>query len=98
MKKRWLAAMLCMMLCFSGCGAELSEEAAALQGKWAYIHDEETAILTLKNSGKALYHDEEYERYDCDGEFLTLTAADGETLRLRYDVDGEDIYLYEPTV
>lgn len=98
MKKTWLAALLCMMICLSGCGSELSEEAAALQGKWAYIHDETTVILALKNSGKALYHDEEYVRYDCDGEWISLTAADGEEIKLRYFADGEDIYLYEPAV
>ena len=97
MKKFLLGIMAVAVLLFAGCGAqaELSSQAQELCGKWAYIHDEATTVLELKNNGKAEFHEEKYS-WNCDDTFLSLTSG-GETLHLRYAWDGEDIYLYEQT-
>lgn len=97
--KRFLGVILAgMILLLAGCGgsAALSPQAQALQGKWAYIHDEKTPILWLKGSGTAVLHDKKYT-YNCDDEFITLTSG-GETTALRYQWAGDDFYLYEQTV
>lgn len=81
----------------AGCAsAELSPQAKEIKGKWAYIHDEETVILRLKSDGTAQYHGKDYT-YDCDDEFIKLTADD-ETLSLRYYKDGDKLYIYEQTI
>lgn len=96
--KRFIAIFLiAALMLLAGCAsAELSEQAGQIKGKWAYIHDEETTILRLKSDGTATFHDKDYT-YDCDDEYIMLTA-DGETLNLRYIVDGDNLYIYEQTV
>ena len=97
MKKSLLAVLVGMMLLLAGCGSNgtLSPQAQALQGKWAYIHDDRTPILWLKENGTAVFHEKKYT-YGCDDETIALTAG-GKTMTLRYQWDGDDIYLYEQT-
>lgn len=96
--KRFISVLLiAVLVILAGCASEeLSPQTKEIKGKWAYIHDEETVILNLKADGTAKFHDKDYT-YDCDEQFIKLTA-DGETLNLRYYVDGDDIYIYEQTV
>ena len=98
MKRFLLAVLAGMLLLLAGCGgnAALSPQAQALSGKWAYIHDEETPILWLKDDGTAVFHEKKYT-YDCTDTEIVLTVGDKENA-LRYVRDGEDIYLYEKTV
>lgn len=96
MKRFLLIVLAGVILLLAGCGGTtLSPQAQALQGKWAYIHDDQTAILWLKEDGTAVFHDKKYS-YDCDDAFITLTSG-GKTTALRYQWDGEDIYLFEQT-
>ena len=95
--KRFISVLLiAVFLLLAGCAsADLSPQAQAIMGKWAYIHDEETVILKLRTDGTATFHDKDYS-YDCDDEFINL-SADGEELNLRYKVDGDNLYIYEQT-
>ncbi len=98
MKRFLLAVLTGMMLLLAGCGgtAALSPQAQALQGKWAYIHDDQTTVLWLKENGTAVFHDKKYT-YDCTDTTIVLTDGGKETA-LRYQWDGDDIYLYEQTI
>ena len=97
MKRILLAVLAGIFLLLAGCGAgtALSPQAQALSGKWAYIHDDQTTVLWLKDDGTAVFHDKKYH-YDCDDAYITLTGG-GETAALRYQWDGDDIYLFEQT-
>ena len=85
-----------IFLCACGTDAELTDEAKAICGSWAYIHDDATSVLQLKANGKAVFHDKNYT-YNCDGGYIELLSSDGTQLRLRYVLDGEKLYLYEQT-
>lgn len=99
MKKFLLGITAAAILLLAGCGpkADLSAPAQTLCGKWAYIHDETTTVLQLKDDGKAVFHEEKYT-WDCDGEFISLTDNKGTATALRYAWDDQDIYLYEQTI
>ena len=96
--KRIIALIIAsFLLILTGCGAELSPEARELRGRWAYNHDEETPILTLRGNGKAVYHGKNYT-YTCDAEYIRLTSGDGEETSLRYYTDNGELFLYEHSV
>lgn len=96
MKRLVAIFLIAVLMLLAGCGAaSVSEQAQAITGKWAYIHDEETVILRLKSDGVASFHDKDYT-YDCDDEYIYLKAEDDE-LALRYKVDGDKLYIYEQT-
>lgn len=96
--KRYISVLLiAVFLLLAGCAAaDLSPQAQTIQGKWAYIHDEETVILKLKADGTAVFHDKDYT-YDCDGEYILLKSSDGEELNLRYKLDDDNLYVFEQT-
>ena len=89
--KRLIALALMMVMCFSmiGCG-----EKDAFFGKWAYNHDTATEIIQFKADGKLTYKGTNYFYTDNNGVF-ELTSSSG-NLNLRYVLDGETLYLYEP--
>lgn len=89
-------ALTLLLLCACGTNATLTDEAKALCGSWAYIHDDETAVLVLKANGNAVFHGAKYT-YNCDKAHVTLTASDGTQLAMRYSLDGDKLYLYEHT-
>lgn len=91
-----IAAILMLLMTACAANAPLSQQAQALLGKWGYIHDDQTAVLTLKDSGKAVFHEKEYT-FDCDDTFITLTNAQGEEWQLRYLKNDESFYIYEQT-
>ena len=82
--------MLIALLSLAGCG----QYKGRLSGKWAYIHEPEKVIITLKDNGKAVYKGEKYT-YTYDDNFITLKSAD-EEIKLRYTKDDKEFYLYEP--
>lgn len=97
MKRFVTVILIAALVLLAGCGAgSVSEQAKAITGKWAYIHDEETTILSLKSDGTASFHDKDYT-YDCDEQFIKL-SSDNDTLDLRYKVDGDNLYIFEQTV
>lgn len=97
MKRFITIFLIAVLILLAGCAAaDLSPQAQAIQGKWAYIHDEETVILKLKSDGSAVFHDKDYT-YDCDDEYIMLKSEDGEELNLRYLLDGDDFYIFEQT-
>ena len=95
MRKNFGIAAMALLILGAGLLAGCGEQKGELSGKWGYIHDPETVILSVKDNGKAVYKGEKYDA-QMDGTFLTLTDADGETLRLRYTKDEKEFYLYEP--
>ncbi len=74
----------------------LSEEAETICGSWAYIHDKETAIAVFEKDGTAKYEGKKYS-FDCDSRYIWLKDAEDNTLRLRYIMDDEGMYLYQNT-
>lgn len=95
MKKRitLVCVLLLVLVTLAACGDDNNK----LNGKWAYVHDTETAILVLKSNGTAIYNNDKYS-YTYDDSFITLKASDGKDLKLRYEFDGADMFLYQPTV
>lgn len=100
MKETKPVAIICVLLLIFvwliGCSAPVDEAAEELKGSWAYNHDPDTTILSLKSRGKATFHDVNY-KYHTDGSFIILSSKD-EEIKLRYKVDGEGILIYETTV
>lgn len=93
--KRFISLLLIVLFVFmTACGAQSG--VATPKGKWAYIHDEETPILVLKSGGKAVYHGDNYI-YTLNDGYMELLADNTDVLKLRYTMDGEDMYLYEHT-
>ena len=78
--------ILCVFALLTGCGAKTE--------KWAYIHEPMEAVITLKSNGKATYQGNEYT-YTKDDTYITLKAGDGEQKKLRYELDGDKMTLYE---
>ena len=97
MKK--LFCLLLALLLLAGCAktAELSPEARAIVGKWAYNHDPATAVLTLKDDGGAKYDGKSYKRFTYDGTFLELSSGDGPVWQIRCLTDEEGMLLYRRT-
>lgn len=73
-----------------GCGSREAQ-------KWAYSHEPEVDVFVLYDNGKAVYKDTEYT-YSSDDTFYTLTDKQGNTLKLRYVLDGDGMLLYETSV
>ncbi len=73
--------------------AQLSPQDAELVGRWAYEHDPETEAIRFQKNGKARYEGKQY-RFQCDGEYIILSAADGSLLKLRYQMDEKGMLLY----
>ncbi len=88
-----IGAILMMGTLLVGCGSQKVE--SPVVGKWAYIHDETTEILNVSANGTAVYKGDKYKVADENG-FLILSGTGKDKLKLRYEISGEDLYLYEP--
>ena len=77
---------------FTGCSGDKNP----LVGEWAYLHDKETTAFTVTSKGKANLDGVEY---DCtyDDSFITLSASDSKTQKLRYILTDEGLVLYKST-
>ena len=77
---------------FTGC----SDKNNPLTGEWAYLHDKEKAAFTVTSNGKATL---DGVTYDCkyDDSFITLSASDSNTKKLRYVLTDEGLVLYKST-
>ena len=91
-----LLAFLAVLL-LTSCGhRSLNPDEEVLCGRWAYDHDPENAVLTLKKDGRAVYEGTKYE-FSSDGQYIRLDAGKGEEpILLRYVLDGETMILYQP--
>lgn len=74
-------------------GVEISDEAKAVCGNWAYIHDKETCVLSLSENGIARYNNVNYI-FNSDGEFITLTDDEGVAETFRYQMNGDQMLFY----
>ena len=97
MKSCRLTALISILLIaasvlLSGCGAQNNDP---LCGAWAYNHAPETPVLTIENNGSAVF-DGKSCACRSDDSFLYLTA-DGATTAMRYELNDDGMYLYEPT-
>ena len=70
----------------SGCGSH--------NEKWAYSHDPQEPVISLSDSGSATYKGNRYT-YEKDDSFITLKDDKGSIIRLRYQMDGDQMTLYE---
>ena len=91
-------AIVLILLSMTACGKNendiaISNEALAICGSWAYIHDKETAIAVFHEDGTAQYEGKDYS-FECNSQFIQLKNSDGETTQLRYSLDDEGMYLY----
>ncbi len=101
-RKNMLIPLICtVLLLVTGCGSTgknaISEEAKAVCGSWAYIHDRETEVVRFQENGSAKYEDEKYT-FNSDGTYITLTDKQQGTQKLRYLVDDEGMYLFKNTI
>ena len=87
-----LLTFVIVIATFAGC----SGQKGVLDGKWAYIHDKETAALTIESGGKAVL---DGVKYDCsyDDSFIALTDSASKTKKLRYFYSDETLVLYKQT-
>lgn len=70
----------------SGCGYKTE--------KWAYTHAPDEQIIALSDNGMADYKGSKYT-YTRDDTFITLKDANGEEESLRYEMNGDQMTLYE---
>ncbi|MBQ8032116.1 MAG: hypothetical protein IJ260_11410 [Butyrivibrio sp.] len=75
-----------MVAILSGCGSHKEE--------WAYSHDPAEPVITLSDNGRCTYKGNEYT-YSQDDTFITLKNDKGETIKMRYQMDGDQMTLYE---
>ncbi len=61
---------------------------------WAYSHEPGEETIAFYSNGKAVYKGTEY---NCkkDDTFITLTGKDKEEIKLRYEMNGDSMILYE---
>ncbi len=78
--------VMAMTAALCGCGSQKEE--------WAYSHDPQEPVITLSDNGKCIYKGNEYI-YVKDDSFITLKDDKGNTIPLRYLVDGDQMTLYE---
>lgn len=87
-----MTALVVAVLSLTGCSEKIT---SPIVGEWAYIHDDQTVVLSLSANGKASYKGEKYS-YTEDGQYITLSSGKNK-LRLRYELNNDDLYVYEPT-
>ncbi len=88
-----------IMLLMTSCGMNAtakSNEAKGICGSWAYTHDKEKAIAVFHKDGTAQYEGKDYS-FECDNQFIKLINKDGKTIKLRYILNDEGMYLYSNT-
>lgn len=64
-------------------------------GEWAYIHDDKTVALDIKDNGEAVFDGENYT-YTVNDPYLIFKASDGTEKNMRYEMDGDNMLFYVP--
>ena len=99
MKKISRIALGCLLLCLllAACTKDPKKETEVVPCEsWAYNHEPEKEILRLQEDGKAVFKGQEYS-YSKDDQFITLTDDKNQSLKLRYKMTKEGMFLYEQT-
>ncbi|MDD6035899.1 MAG: hypothetical protein PUC30_06875 [Lachnospiraceae bacterium] len=87
---------LTLAVCAAGCkksDIQQNDYEKKLLGKWAYVHDTKETVAEFKTDGSAKFEGEKYQ-YSSDEQFISLTDDKEETKKLRYQFDGEGMYVY----
>jgi len=92
---RKIAALFAVLLLLQTIPAYAFEEDDPLIGCWVYPHDTETAVLTLRADGTALYGETDF-MWDHDETGLALTGADGSSVILRCETTDEGMLFWLP--
>ncbi len=79
-------SLILTLAVLTGCGCKTE--------KWAYIHEPTEEIIALSDNGKATYKGSEYT-YKKDDSYITLEDANGQEESLRYEMNGDQMTLYE---
>ena len=79
-------AMLFVLTVLGGCGSKTE--------KWAYDYEPTEAVIALSEDGKATYKGNEYT-YTKDDTYITLKDENGEQQKIRYEMNGDKMTLYE---
>ena len=90
-RKVTFAAVVLMFLCFFSLTAGQAEGFPA--GEWAFAEKPDDPVLRINEDGSAVYGGLDCAWED-DGQFLLLTNAAEETIRIRYLVTEKQVYLY----
>lgn len=86
------AILLSSIFLLAGCGKNVD---SPLIGDWAYIHDTQTTVISLKSDGNAIYNGDKYT-YTTDDNFINLSSKD-KTLKLRYEKTKDGFLMYQTT-
>ena len=78
--------MLFILTLLGGCGSKTET--------WAYDYEPTKAVIALSDNGKATYKGNEYT-YTKDDTYITLTDENGEQQKIRYEMNGDMMTLYE---
>ena len=81
-----LISIMCVMTLLGGCGSKTE--------KWAYDYEPTQAVIALSENGKATYKGNEYT-YTKDDTYITLKDENGEQQKIRYEMNGDKMTLYE---
>ncbi len=96
--KRFLITFfsICILLVsLAGCGKN-DADAGGIYGSWAYVHDKGTEIAVFHTDKTAKYEKKKYT-FEYDDQFITLKDSKGDTIQLRYELNGTGMYLYKNT-
>ena len=93
---RKMAALFAVLLLLQAIPAFAFEADDPLVGCWVYPHDTETAVLTLRADGTALYGETDFlwEHVETG---IALTGADGSSVVLRCEMTDEGMTFWLPT-
>ncbi|SDA47171.1 hypothetical protein SAMN02910275_00640 [Butyrivibrio sp. INlla18] len=86
-KRTFLAvAFLLLLIIPTGCGKKTES--------WAYAYEPTEEVVSFYDNGKAVYKGNDYS-YSKDDTYITLKAKDGSEEKLRYEMEGDTMLLYE---
>jgi len=94
--RKVLLPVLVLILALGVSFPATAENAGFPTGDWAFNYAPEESVLLLREDGTAVLKGQDYTWTD-DGEFLTLTEENGETVSLRYLATEKKTLLYFPT-
>ncbi|MBP5194628.1 MAG: hypothetical protein J6Z42_01390 [Lachnospiraceae bacterium] len=79
-----------VLIAAAACGCQKSETLES----WAYSYESETEALKLCNNGTAVFDGNDYT-YTKDNEYIDLKDKNGQEIKMRYTVSGDEMTLYK---